>query len=126
MFLLRSVLGITGVVEGLHCVTGTPTLLWQCLGGVLAVSGTLVAMGLFTSFASVGLTLLATLLVFSIVPLPPFSLLDRPLGTAIVAVLGIAVALLGPGAFSLDFRFFGRREIIIPRDSSSDALRRSR
>jgi uncharacterized membrane protein YphA (DoxX/SURF4 family) len=29
-------------------------------------------------------------------------------------VLAIAVALLGPGAFSLDARMFGRREILLP------------
>lgn len=29
-------------------------------------------------------------------------------------VLAVAVALLGPGAFSLDARMFGRREIFLP------------
>ena len=29
-------------------------------------------------------------------------------------VLAVAVALLGPGAFSLDARMFGRREILLP------------
>lgn len=33
--------------------------------------------------------------------------------------LAAAVALLGPGAFSLDARIFGRREIIIPPKSSA-------
>jgi len=31
-------------------------------------------------------------------------------------VLSAAVMLLGPGAFSLDARFFGRREIVIPKN----------
>jgi uncharacterized membrane protein YphA (DoxX/SURF4 family) len=31
-----------------------------------------------------------------------------------LAVISIALVLLGPGAFSLDARLFGRREIIIP------------
>lgn len=31
-----------------------------------------------------------------------------------LAVVSIALVLLGPGAFSLDARLFGRREIIIP------------
>jgi hypothetical protein len=30
-----------------------------------------------------------------------------------------AIALLGPGAFSLDARLFGRREILIPPDPRS-------
>ncbi len=33
-----------------------------------------------------------------------------------IIVLSAAVILLGPGAFSLDARLFGRREIIIPRN----------
>jgi len=32
-----------------------------------------------------------------------------------IAVLAIVIALLGPGAFSIDARLFGRREILIPR-----------
>jgi len=31
-----------------------------------------------------------------------------------LAVISAALVLLGPGAFSLDARLFGRREIIIP------------
>jgi len=36
-----------------------------------------------------------------------------------LAIICIALALLGPGAFSLDARLFGRREIIIA-DSKLD------
>lgn len=40
----------------------------------------------------------------------------HPSGTALtyILVIAIAIALLGPGAFSFDSRLFGRREIIIP------------
>lgn len=33
--------------------------------------------------------------------------------------IAIAICLLGPGAFSLDARFFGRRKVIIPRLANS-------
>lgn len=36
-----------------------------------------------------------------------------------VIVPAITVALLGPGAFSLDARMFGRREILVPHTSRS-------
>lgn len=44
------------------------------------------------------------------VPLPAESLVG-------VIILAAAIALLGPGAFSLDARLFGRREIVIPNIS---------
>ena len=31
-----------------------------------------------------------------------------------IVVLAVVIALLGPGAFSIDARMFGRREILIP------------
>ncbi len=34
-------------------------------------------------------------------------------------ILAAVIALLGPGAYSLDARLFGRREIIIPPASRS-------
>ena len=34
-------------------------------------------------------------------------------------VLSTAIALLGPGAFSIDARMFGRREILIPHSTRS-------
>jgi uncharacterized membrane protein YphA (DoxX/SURF4 family) len=36
-----------------------------------------------------------------------------------LVVLSTAIALLGPGAFSIDARMFGRREILIPNASRS-------
>ena len=36
-----------------------------------------------------------------------------------IVVLSTAIALLGPGAFSVDARMFGRREILIPYASRS-------
>ena len=46
---------------------------------------------------------------------PSSDLLDTLISQAFAIVIAAAVACLGPGAFSLDSRFFGRREIIIPK-----------
>jgi uncharacterized membrane protein YphA (DoxX/SURF4 family) len=37
-----------------------------------------------------------------------------------VLALAVSIALVGPGAYSMDARFFGRREIIVPRLPASD------
>jgi uncharacterized membrane protein YphA (DoxX/SURF4 family) len=42
---------------------------------------------------------------------------DKTVGALYLVVISIAITLLGPGAFSLDARLFGRREIIIPEAS---------
>ena len=36
-----------------------------------------------------------------------------------MVVIATAISLLGPGAFSLDARFFGRRKVVIPRAANS-------
>lgn len=43
---------------------------------------------------------------------------DRLVGLVLGAD-AIAIALIGPGAFSVDARLFGRREILIPHDGRS-------
>ena len=47
---------------------------------------------------------------------PDTSVLIDRLAALIVVVDAAALALLGPGALSIDARLFGRREITIPRD----------
>lgn len=71
-----------------------------CLhGGILGIAtGVLFVLGLLTPITAT-VTAIAAL---------GFGLYQ---GSAVVASL----ALLGPGAFSVDARLFGRREIIIPR-----------
>jgi uncharacterized membrane protein YphA (DoxX/SURF4 family) len=44
-------------------------------------------------------------------------LFEAKLTTALATVIVVALVCLGPGAFSLDARLFGRREIIIPSSS---------
>jgi len=41
------------------------------------------------------------------------------LSVFLIVTMAVAVILIGPGAFSLDARLFGRREIIIPQPSRS-------
>jgi hypothetical protein len=42
-------------------------------------------------------------------------------GVAFIVVIAIALLCLGPGAFSLDARRYGRHEIIIPQKTRSSA-----
>ena len=49
------------------------------------------------------------------IPSPEHSLIELKLSAIMLVIVAGAILLLGPGAFSIDARLFGRREIIIPR-----------
>lgn len=121
LLLLRATVGIIGLVQGaLFLVDHTGVALENWIAGLaLAGSGALLIVGFLTPVAGaiMGLTALAAGATF----LRPAgtNLVGEPLSIVLVAVIAIAVALLGPGAFSLDRHLFGRREIIIPRTQPS-------
>lgn len=76
----------------------------------LTVSALLVLAGLLTPLSALAEAAALGVLQYQTAPqvLPPLS---------VVVLIGgcVALALLGPGAWSADARLFGRREIIIPR-----------
>ena len=80
----------------------------------LLVGGCGLIVGFLTPFASmlVGLSILG--IAFSWFPAPPLASLGATLTAAMMVATAIGVALLGPGAFSVDGQLFGRREIVIP------------
>lgn len=81
---------------------------------ILLAAGASLVIGFMTPFASVvtGLSILG--IAFSWFPVPPLPLLGARMMTLAVVITAAGIALLGPGAFSIDGYLFGRREIIIP------------
>ena len=88
--------------------------------GLLAVTiGAFILIGFVTPVAG-GLASLGGLgIVLSLFPPPASSLLVAWPMILLVVTVAISIVLLGPGAFSLDARLFGRREIVIPRAQRS-------
>lgn len=83
--------------------------------GALAVTtGLCLLLGFLTPIAVslVVIGIISSALTTSLVLEP--NLFESQLVIVNVIVMAIAIALLGPGAFSLDARMFGRREISIP------------
>jgi uncharacterized membrane protein YphA (DoxX/SURF4 family) len=84
------------------------------LAAVAVVTGIALLLGYLTPVAATlgGLTSLVAGLAWS----PPLSLGPdlTKLSSALLMVIAVALVCLGPGAFSLDARNYGRREIIIP------------
>jgi uncharacterized membrane protein YphA (DoxX/SURF4 family) len=81
---------------------------------VLTIAGgTLLLVGYLTPLACVvsGLSCLGN--AFSWFPAPNSEFFEGKLTATLAIVITLALICLGPGAFSLDARLFGRREIII-------------
>ena len=94
--------------------------LW-ILVGLTFISGGFLLAGLMTPVVASLVAAVGIGIALSLIPLPPLAVFDGYLAIIHLIVLSIAIALLGPGAFSLDARMFGRREIPIP--SSQDLPR---
>lgn len=87
---------------------------WTALVGIAAIAGGVSMMlGFLTPIIGALLFIGGLVAVFFLFS-NPLQIYASPLIYEIV--LSAAVALLGPGAFSLDARLFGRREIIIPKN----------
>jgi uncharacterized membrane protein YphA (DoxX/SURF4 family) len=110
LLIMRLVAGATLVVQGLGILRDGPAIEPAILGSLeIAVGGCLVA-GFFTPIAAVLTVILEAWRAFSGGADPWSSLL---LGT-----LGAALALLGPGAWSVDARRYGWKRIDV-RDRKS-------
>jgi len=79
------------------------------------VSGVLLVTGFFTRFAAVMPAIAGVSSMCSLFANPNLHFFETTTAAALATVIAAAVVCLGPGAFSLDARLFGRREIIIPR-----------
>ena len=117
LLLLRIALGATLVLQGSSHLIGLQELrFWSGVICLLAfTSGGLLFMGFLTPVGSSLAFLGGIGAAFSWLPAPSWNIFSgNPLSIDAI-FMALAVAFLGPGAFSLDARVFGRRKIIIPR-----------
>ena len=117
LLLLRAAIGGAAIVEGVaYLAKPDNSVFGMWVVGLLAVvSGALLLVGFLTKATSAlaGLSSVA----LSWVPALPLNSFDTKLSLFFVIVMTVSIILLGPGAFSLDSRLFGRREIIIPHNT---------
>jgi putative oxidoreductase len=119
LLLLRVAVGGAMILLGaVSCADPQRATAWSWVVGVLAAaSGVSLLIGFLTPVAGVAAGLIGVGISLRW-PSPATQIVfDRRLVTVLVAVVAVAVALIGPGALSLDARLFGRREITIPQGS---------
>ena len=116
LLLLRAVVGAALVAHGVLCLVSSDriTLVVSVSTALLLLSGGCLLIGFLTPILSLlgGLECLG--IVWSWFPFQLLSPFESKLALAPVIAMSIAIALLGPGAFSLDARLFGWKEIVIP------------
>ena len=108
LLLLRALVGVSLIAQIVAYVGSTKfsVLGWVVTALVLVIASCLLV-GFMTPLAAIVIGVGAIALAIS-------SLLETNQTLLNVIVLTTAIALLGPGAFSIDARMFGRREILIP------------
>jgi len=121
--LLRVATGLTLVIQGCVLLPGLRDFnmaIWAVCMLALMTGAWLIA-GFLTPLGGVLAALIGLGMTFLIPPAETWNLLSRNPLSFDFLVMACACALLGPGAFSLDARLFGRRRIIIPRRAPSRA-----
>jgi uncharacterized membrane protein YphA (DoxX/SURF4 family) len=121
LLLLRAAAGVAAMVEGIGSLSSlderTP-IVW--IAGLIATASSLsLLLGLLTPAAG-ALVALTSIAVAAGALRPPLVVLRDPLSLAFLVIVALAIVLLGPGAYSLDAYFFGRREIVIPDAHARD------
>lgn len=101
---------------GAHLFGRDDPALWARAAGLFAAAcGVSLLLGLLTPFACIAIGLCGAAVALSAFQAAaPY---EFAAGSSLLleVVTAAALVLTGPGAFSLDARLFGRREIIIPR-----------
>ncbi len=116
LLLLRAAAGATLFAQGAAYLVDWNTLgfLTFILALLTVASGLSLIVGYLTPVAGIFGGLFCVGSAFSWFPAPNLELFEAKPTAALATVIAIALVCLGPGAFSLDARLFGRREIIIP------------
>ena len=106
LLVMRVVLGIALIARSVTRLWGGPPMLLTVLSVLLIGAGLLLLAGLWTPIAG---TLVAAIEVWKIFLLPEYLWVYILLGT-----LGAALAMLGPGAWSVDAYLFGWKRVELP------------
>ena len=116
LILLRLTVAFSAIAQGLAALgasDGAGFTFWMTALAAVIV-GLILLIGFLTPLAGVAATIGYFVVGVSMFLANDANKQSQAFTALDLAVMSIALVLLGPGAFSLDARLFGRREIIIP------------
>lgn len=120
ILLLRVGMGVAFVAQGIAYLGADHELKTLIIALLMVVGGALLLIGSLSRWVALAAAATSLLSLFSWFPAPRVGLFESPITAFIVIVVAVSLACMGPGAFSLDARLFGRREVIIPEDSAEN------
>jgi putative oxidoreductase len=123
LLLLRAIAGIALVSCGaIHLIAWQEaSVLILAVAALFSICGLLLLFGLFNRLACSLGALISLAAALALIRVPVFNVFSAKVSAVFTAVIAVALLCLGPGAYSLDARRHGHREIIIPaRPNSSD------
>jgi len=123
VLMLRIVIGAAVVVQGSVYLVHHQLKIW-IIAAVLITSGLLLFIGFITRAAALVAGLSGAAVIFSFLPKPDFIMFDSIASFYYICTISLVIILIGPGAFSIDARLFGRREIIIPKHPDNSSSRK--
>jgi len=112
---LRVMSGIAAIAVGAAYADGWSISGYSRIAGViLLIDGLLLVLGLFTRIAGIVAPLFACAAAFHwLLPVSPWFVEIRAVAVPF-AVISLSLVALGPGAYSIDARLFGRKQLRIP------------
>ena len=116
LVLMRAVVGATASAQGMMYLSNGGNRTFEGLFTSLALAGcgACLAIGFLTPAVTLSIAIISFANALSWLPLVAGNLVDGKLASIEMIVMAVALALLGPGAYSLDAILFGRHEIVIP------------
>jgi uncharacterized membrane protein YphA (DoxX/SURF4 family) len=118
LLIARAALGLVFIIQGRFCLIDTDPGS-RLAGACAAFLGALLTIGFLTPLAGILGALGGLLVVLSIIPDCTYPVTHSAYALFLIGVILVEVLLAGPGAYSIDSRIFGRREVMIPRITSS-------